>query len=88
MKNNHLYQMPHQQSLGCWPTRNPPRVSVSQAKRAKQEKRERDELIDGGGAKEMDEEKWVQLVPFVAVVDGPRSFRSTGRAQKAPVMTC
>lgn len=42
----------------------------------------------GGGAKEMDEEKWVQLVPFVAVVDGPRSFRSTGRAQKAPVMTC
>lgn len=36
----------------------------------------------------MDEEKWVQLVPFVSLVLGPQSFRSTGRAEKAPVMTC
>jgi len=49
-------------------------------RRKKDEQRQRD--------KEMDEEKWVQLVPFVALVDGPRSFRSTGRAEKAPVMTC
>lgn len=60
------------------------RMSPSQAKRGM--KRKRDE--ERGRDKEMDEEKWVQLVPFVSPVLGPWSFRSTGRAEKAPVMTC
>lgn len=42
--------------------------------------RERDKRMDG--------EKWVQLVPFVALVHGPRSSSTTGRVEKAPVMTC
>lgn len=63
------------------PTENV-RMSLSQAKHRMREKTEMSRK------KEMDEEKWVQLVAFVALVDGPQSFRSTGRAEKAPVMTC
>lgn len=61
------------------------RMSPSQANREVKRKK-RDE--EKGRDKEMDEEKWVQLVPFVSPVLGPWSFRSTGRAEKAPVMTC
>ncbi len=50
----------------------------------KERKRDRER----GQDKEIDEKKWVQLVPFVSSVHGPRSFRFTGRAEKAQVMIC
>lgn len=59
---------------------------VAKSGQAWNEEKKRDE--QRGRDKEMDEEKWVQLVPFVSPVLGPQSFRSTGRAEKAPVMTC
>lgn len=64
------------------------RVSPSQAKRGMKRKRGMRRNEERGRDKAMDEEKWVQLVPFVSLVLGPLCFRSTGRAEKAPVMIC